>query len=231
VKVFISWSGESSRSIARALDSWLESVVQHVDAWMSDEEIKSGDRWSNEIAKSLDDTNFGVICVTKSNQHAPWLIFEAGALAKSLEMGRVVPLCIDIAPSDVTGPLAAFQGRCLDKDGLRRLVRDIDGACEKPMGDRIDRLFDRMWPDVEAALSDATQQIPGERPIQRSTEDMVAELVERMRRVERNIEGLPFKSVVRRQGGSEDNQGTLPAGAREERLRADPVGMDDAGEH
>jgi hypothetical protein len=39
MRVFISWSGEPSRSIARALDGWLESVVQHVDAWMSDEEI------------------------------------------------------------------------------------------------------------------------------------------------------------------------------------------------
>jgi hypothetical protein len=56
VKVFISWSGEPSRSIARALDGWLESVVQHVDAWMSDEEISIGARWNDAIAKSLEET-------------------------------------------------------------------------------------------------------------------------------------------------------------------------------
>jgi TIR domain len=96
VKGFISWSGEPSRSIARALDGWLESVVQHVDAWMSDADIGSGQRWNEAISKSLDETDFGIVCVTRANQHAPWLIFEAGALAKSVNEGRVVPLCIDL---------------------------------------------------------------------------------------------------------------------------------------
>jgi hypothetical protein len=49
---------------------------------MSDEDIDSGARWNDSIAKSLDDTHFGIVCATRENQHAPWLIFEAGALAK-----------------------------------------------------------------------------------------------------------------------------------------------------
>ena len=63
---------------------------------MSDDEIRSGARWSDVLAKSLDETNYGIICVTRENQHAPWLVFEAGALAKRLDSGRVVPLCIDL---------------------------------------------------------------------------------------------------------------------------------------
>lgn len=228
MRVFISWSGEPSRSIARVLDDWLESVVQHVDAWMSDEEIRSGERWSNEIARSLDQTDFGVVCVTQSNQHAPWLIFEAGALAKSLEIGRVVPLCIDIAPSDVTGPLAAFQGRCLDRDGLWRLVRDIDGACEKSLGDRLEKLFERMWPDVEAALVMATKEARSDRPLQRSTDDMVAELVDRVRRIERSIEGFPFKSVGA--GTTVREEGHVAIRSKEQPAR-DYSEIDDAGEH
>jgi hypothetical protein len=51
---------------------------------MSAEEIRSGDRWNSEIASALDDTNFGIVRVTRANQHSPWLIFEAGALAKSV---------------------------------------------------------------------------------------------------------------------------------------------------
>jgi hypothetical protein len=50
VKVFISWSGEPEPLDCRALDTWLESVVQHVDTWTSDEEIRSGQRWSDAIA-------------------------------------------------------------------------------------------------------------------------------------------------------------------------------------
>lgn len=37
MRVFILWSGEPSRSIARRSNGWIESLVQHVDAWMSDE--------------------------------------------------------------------------------------------------------------------------------------------------------------------------------------------------
>lgn len=132
VKVFISWSGEPSRSIAKALRDWIPTVVQHIQPWMSDEEIKSGSRWNDEVGAALDETNFGVVCVTASNQHEPWLMFEAGALAKRLEVARVVPLCLDLAPADVTGPLSSFQGRCLDEDGMKRLVQEMMILRENP---------------------------------------------------------------------------------------------------
>ena len=90
---------------------------------MSDEEIRSGDRWNSEIAKALDDTDFGILCITRANQSSSWLLFEAGAIAKSVQKGKVVPVCIDLLPSDVTGPLAAFQGRRLTRDGIERLVQ------------------------------------------------------------------------------------------------------------
>ncbi len=106
MKVFISWSGEPSHSIAGALHTWLPNIAQHVEPWMSDEEIKSGTRWNDQVAKALDETDFGIVCVTATNQHRPWLMFEAGALAKRLDAGRVVPLCTD--RSD--GPAGGVSG-------------------------------------------------------------------------------------------------------------------------
>jgi hypothetical protein len=186
VKVFISWSGEPSRSIARALDGWLESVVQHVDTWMSDEEIGSGQRWNEAIAKSLDETDFGIVCVTRANQHAPWLIFEAGALAKSVSEGRVVPLCIELKSAEVTGPLSGFQGRSLDEDGVRRLVRDLNEAAEKKMpNERLDGIFNAMWPELEAAVLKAINAVPLDTEPRRSAENMLDELVERIRHIDR----------------------------------------------
>ena len=38
----------------------------------------------SEIAKALDETKFGVFCVTPENQGEPWLNFEAGALSKTV---------------------------------------------------------------------------------------------------------------------------------------------------
>ena len=45
------------------------------------------------------------------NQSAPWLNFEAGALAKKLESSRVVPLAINLKPSEVQQPLGQFQAK------------------------------------------------------------------------------------------------------------------------
>jgi hypothetical protein len=198
VKVFISWSGEPSRSIATALTEWLKSVVQHVDPWMSDEKIGSGARWSDAIAKSLGETNFGIVCVTRANQHEPWLIFEAGALAKSVELGRVVPLCIDLPFSEVTDPLSAFQGRRLDRDGMSRLVRDISAASEKPMSaEQMTTIFDAMWPRLEAAVREAINAAPPDTEPRRSAEEMLEELVERIRRIDRQTgdNGIPIGPI------------------------------------
>jgi hypothetical protein len=190
MRVFISWSGEPSRSIAKALNGWLKLVVQHADTWVSDDEIKSGQRWSDQIAKSLDATDFGIICVTHSNQHAPWLTFEAGALAKRLEVARVVPLYINTTSSEVTGPLAEFQGQRLDKDGMRQLVHDVREACESPIAAvSVDALFDAMWPSFEASVTEAINKETSREEPPRSTQDMLAELIDRARRIDRNTAG------------------------------------------
>lgn len=157
---------------------------------MSDEEIGSGARWSDTLARALGDTNFGILCVTQANQHAPWLIFEAGALAKSVELARVVPLCIDLSPSQVTDPLSAFQGRRLDRDGVSRLVHDISAASEKPMpAEQIKMIFDAMWPGLEAAVAAAINAAPPDIESRRSAEDMLEELVDRVRRLDRQAGG------------------------------------------
>jgi len=187
VKVFISWSGEPSRSIAKALNDWLEGVLPQVEPWVSDEEIRSGARWGDVLAKSLEDTDYGVICVTRENQTSPWLIFEAGALSKKVETAKIVPLCIDLPPSDVfKGPLTPFQGLALDEAGIRRLVHDLNQDTEKPMSkERLNKIFDRAWPDLESAIAEAIETGPVPPKPQRKTDDMLAEVIDAVRRIER----------------------------------------------
>jgi hypothetical protein len=50
---------------------------------MSAEEIGKGERWSINLAKELESSNFGLVCLTPENVNAPWLHFEAGAILKS----------------------------------------------------------------------------------------------------------------------------------------------------
>jgi len=196
VKVFISWSGEPSCSIARSLYEWLPLVVQHVKPWMSDEEILSGTRWNDRVAVALNETDFGIVCVTRNNQHKPWLMFEAGALAKRLDTAHVVPICIDIGPAEITGPLEAFQGRCFDEDGIRRLVREISNAREEPLaGDQVNTLFAALWPKLKKTVDEARDQARAADMPRRPSQDMLEELVERVRRLERS-QTQPIQRIV-----------------------------------
>jgi hypothetical protein len=63
MRVFISWSGEPSRSIAHGLNDWLEGILPQVEPWMSDDEIDSSSRWDGVIAESLDEINYGIVCI------------------------------------------------------------------------------------------------------------------------------------------------------------------------
>jgi len=87
--VFISWSGDRSKALASALKELLPDAVQGVVAWMSDRDINAGSRWVEELNKKLDNTNFGVLCLTPENLGAPWLLFEAGSLSKRVSASSV----------------------------------------------------------------------------------------------------------------------------------------------
>jgi hypothetical protein len=204
VKVFIGWSGELSRSVAQAVRGWLGRVVQHVDPWMSDEDIKSGERWNDKVSKALDGTEFGIICMTAENREESWLIFEAGALAKHLNTARVVPLCIDLKPAAIKGPLASFQGRELNKDGMRRIVVDLMAFRDPPMPEaECIEIFEPMWPSLEAAVIEAKQKAPASENAKRADTDMLEELVERVRRLDRK-NGIPFRGKITVEGGSRE---------------------------
>lgn len=94
MKVFISWSGERSQIFAQALHEWLPMVLQSIVPWLSQADIAAGERWADKIAKELEGCNFGILSVTRENIASPWILFEAGALAKLMQEGRVIPLIL-----------------------------------------------------------------------------------------------------------------------------------------
>jgi len=132
MKIFLSWSGETSKLVASHLHQWLPLIFPDVQIWISTRDIHAGQRWGNELDEQLEATDFGIICVVPSNLLAPWLLFEAGALSKSVESGRVVPFCLGIGADEVQGPLSRFQGVAADKEGTRRLVDSINSTMIPP---------------------------------------------------------------------------------------------------
>src|SRR4029078_7974867 len=111
MKIFISWSGERSQDLAEALREWLPMVLHYVAPWLSHSDIAAGERWADKVAKELEASKLGIICVTRENVGSPWILFEAGALTKFVQEARVIPLLLDIEFKDITGPLAQFQAK------------------------------------------------------------------------------------------------------------------------
>ncbi len=153
--VFISWSGEKSRVLAEKLRDWIPLIVQAANPWVSAKDIEAGTRWASEVGGKLSQAHFGIICLTRANQHAAWLAFEAGALAKVVDQSRVCPYLIDLKPTEITGPLAMFQSKMASREETLEVLMSVNNALgdHQQPEERIKKLFDTFWPELEAVLS------------------------------------------------------------------------------
>lgn len=200
MKVFISWSGERSQALAQALRGWLPLVLHYVEPWLSEADVAAGERWAQEVAKELDASNFGVICVTPENVAAPWVLFEAGALAKSMQGARVIPLLFNLEFSDITGPLAQFQAKKVEKGGLAEVVQSINQTAEPAIPeDRANQLFTALWPEFENQLASIPDEAPTEKHM-RPHHEILEELVTGVRALDsrfRDIESSVSEELPR----------------------------------
>ncbi|WP_165825250.1 toll/interleukin-1 receptor domain-containing protein [Rhodopseudomonas palustris] len=180
MKIFVSWSGERSQQLAQALRDWLPLVLHFAEPWVSQSDIDAGDRWANEVGKELEASNFGLICITSENVASPWILFEAGALSKSMQEGRVVPLLLDIEFRELTGPLAQFQAKKLENSGLWDILGSINRIAEHPIPEpRLRQLFDALWPELEKNVHEipkTPQQKKPTRPQQEILEELVSSI-------------------------------------------------------
>ena len=106
MKVFLSWSGATSKAVAFLLRDWLPRVIQSVEPWMSELDIPAGAQWGREVEGELREAKYAVICLTSDNLTEPWILFEAGALWKAFEGTRVCPYLFRVTEATVTYPLA-----------------------------------------------------------------------------------------------------------------------------
>jgi hypothetical protein len=190
VQVFISWSGAKSRAVAEALRQWLPNVLQGISPFVSSRDLAAGTRWAVEIAEKLKDTEFGLVCVTRENQQEPWLNFEAGAIAKKLEVSRVVPLAIDLAPAEISHPLGQFQATRTSQEGLAEVVKAMNSASSSPIPtENLSAAIDKWWPDLEVDLNRIEKNPYGEdrqpSPPDRSDREMLEEVLDTVRGLSR----------------------------------------------
>ena len=158
MKVFISWSGELSKAIAESIKKWLDSIIQVADVFFSKKKKKKGEQWDTKISKELLECHYGIVCLTEENVSAPWIHFEAGALAKTLD-SRVATLMINISPTDIKGPLSRYQATKLNKEDFFQLIENINSQSNEPIKPEVLKtLFDNLWDKIEAEFSDLISQ-------------------------------------------------------------------------
>jgi len=109
-------------------------------------------RWSDAVAKELQDTKAGIICLTPYNIKAPWLNFEAGALSREVAHSFLSPLLFRVKPLDLRGPLSQFQATTCEKEDVYRLLGSIN---EKIADDYrvppelLKIVFETFWPRLD----------------------------------------------------------------------------------
>lgn len=191
MRVFISWSGNSSKAIAAALREWLPLVLQSIDPWMSDEDIDKGQRWRMILDKELR-TDVGIICLTPDNVTAPFILFEAGAIAKSVEESYACTYLFNLKPGDIREPLSAFQHTMATKADTKKLIVTLNKATkDRILSDKqIDTIFEKLWPSLEEKLT-AIPQTSGEVKPQRTAEEKIDEIL----LVVRNLQSSQNKTL------------------------------------
>jgi hypothetical protein len=157
MRVFISWSGKSSRRIAEALQKWLPKIFHNnVDLWVSND-IEQGSNWVVELTKGLEQSQFGILCMTADNLESPWMLFEAGAISMAERINNkryVCPYLFGINSQDLPHPLSQFQTARANKEGTHQLVHTINGLQERPLNESMLREeFEEHWPALEEILN------------------------------------------------------------------------------
>ena len=152
---------------------------------MSEIDIPAGARWGSPVDAQLEASSFAILCLTADNVETPWILFEAGAVAKAVDESRVCPYLIDLEPSELPSPLSRFQAKRADRTGTFDVVQAANACLEvgRLTESELVTVFERWWPDLEALL-------PGRLPTpanarSQSTERTVAETLELVREMSR----------------------------------------------
>ncbi|MDA2937555.1 toll/interleukin-1 receptor domain-containing protein [Acidobacteria bacterium AH-259-A15] len=198
MKVFISWSGSRSKTIAEALYKWMPMVIQSVEPWMAPGDIEKGSQWVSELSGELAQNSFGIICLTPENLSEPWILFEAGALSKAVgqpgEEPRVCTYLFEVEPVDVGGPLAQFQHTRATKEDTKLLLVTMNKAVirseEKgPTEETLSEVFEALWQKLEQQLTKVPDTQQGSRS-HRPEREILEELVGLVRNQARTLDEL-----------------------------------------
>ena len=177
---------------------------------MSAYDIDQGEHWDLKLTSVLSDSNFGIVCLTPENLNNPWVLYEAGAISKSLK-SRTWILLFNLKSSDITGPLSRFQLTNVNEDSVFQMMQSINRLLgdDKLDDDRLHKQFNKWWPELITGLNRIghTPQVAEKR----NDREILEELLDLIRDQSRIIsevrslqKGSEFKEVKKSLSNSKD---------------------------
>ncbi len=184
MKVFISWSGDRSKRVAELLHEWLQKIIQALKPWYSGKDIAKGSNWGETLQTQLALSKAGKICLTKENKNAPWVLFEAGAIARGISKNKVCPFLVDFAETENIQPLSMFQATAPSRDEIFKLCESLNDELGNNNEEPLDKgflgaNFDKWWPDFETEIKKiiTETETPSAEPPERTSDDKLDEVL------------------------------------------------------
>ena len=157
----MSWSGDTSLLVAKAVCEGIELLSDRLEPWLS-EDLEPGEEWASTLIPQIRKARLAVLCLTRRNVGAAWIAFETGAYYSSRSGQVVVPLLLDITPADVEFPLGLFQGVTADEYGLKRLFTRIGELVGLEAAAAEERFDSQIWPQLDDRLTTIRDQSAAE---------------------------------------------------------------------
>ena len=204
MRVFISWSGAASRAVAEILADWLPKVIQGVQPFVSAKDIDKGSNWTSELARQLEDAQFGIVCLAPDNLLSPWLNYEAGAITKSVD-SRVCPVLFGVEKGEVKPPLSQLQMTSIEIGDFVLLMNSVNRASGNLLQlPAVKESVEVWWPMLEGAIRGVPVPAPTVTPdgIQEpaqpesSSTEMLTELLHRVRQIDARLGRVESASTV-----------------------------------
>ena len=130
-------------------------------------------------------------CLTKDNLKAPWLAYEAGALA-SHDKAKVATFLYGVSAADVAPPLGLFQATLSSsKKDVLLLVKTMNNRLPTVLPEsRLQKAFDTHWPSLESQLASipASEARQPTKP-QQDSQSILNEILAVVRRIEKDGSG------------------------------------------
>ena len=170
LNIFIGWSRKpQGLAVAKALKYWIEESFENCAAFVSETDIDVGSRWNDSLVRQLNNSDLAIVCITPDNVQnvgtggrlaefcSPWLIFEAGYLARSPARDNIIPF--SFGPAQVPDPLRQYQGLQANRAGCVGLIACIGKAVggKLPATRPHDELFNRFCQNLRV-VPDVTQE-------------------------------------------------------------------------